>query len=30
MSKLLLLTDLDGNQVVINETDINFVRDLGS
>lgn len=30
MSKLLLLTDLDGNQIVINETDINFVRDLGS
>lgn len=30
MSKLLLLTDLDNNQVVINETDINFVRDLGS
>lgn len=30
MSKLLLLTDLAGNQVVINETDINFVRDLGS
>jgi len=30
MSKLLLLTDLDGNQVVINETDINLVRALGS
>ena len=30
MSKLLLLTDLAGNQVVINETNINFVRDLGS
>jgi len=30
MAKLLLLDDLSGNKVVVNESDVLFVTDLGS